>query len=51
MGFFNLGMSLGLATGPILAGQTSDIVGLPYAFYLATLVGLAGVIGFARLAR
>ena len=51
MGFFNLGMSLGLATGPILAGQTSDIVGLPYAFYLATLIGLAGVIGFARLVR
>lgn len=51
MGFFNLGMSLGLATGPILSGQISDMVGLPYAFYLATLVGFAGAFGFAGLAK
>ena len=51
MGFFNLGMSLGLSAGPILAGKMSDLAGLPYAFYLASLVGLVGSIGFARLAR
>jgi DHA1 family multidrug resistance protein-like MFS transporter len=51
MGFLNLGMSLGLTAGPILAGKISDLAGLSYAFYLATLVGLAGSIGFASLAR
>ena len=51
MGFLNLGMSLGLSVGPILAGKISDLAGVPYAFYFATLVGLAGTIGFASLAR
>jgi DHA1 family multidrug resistance protein-like MFS transporter len=51
MGLISLGMGLGLGTGPILAGGTSDSLGLPYAFYLATLVGLAGALAFGRLTR
>jgi len=51
MGFFNLGMSLGLSAGLILAGKVSDLAGLSYAFYFATLVGCIGSIGFASLAK
>jgi MFS family permease len=49
MGLLNLGMSLGLATGPILAGRASDLLGLSYAFHVAALVGLAGAVGFGVL--
>jgi DHA1 family multidrug resistance protein-like MFS transporter len=49
MGLLNLGMSAGLGAGPMVAGWVSDALGFPYAFYLATFVGLAGTIGFGSL--
>ena len=49
-GFFNLGMSLGLGVGPILAGQVVDLMGLNHAFHLAALVGLGGALVVGRLA-
>lgn len=51
MGFLNLGMSLGLGIGPILAGQMVDLMGLPFAFYLAALVGIIGAFFFGGLTR
>jgi DHA1 family multidrug resistance protein-like MFS transporter len=49
MGFFNLGMSLGLGTGPILIGLIVDIFGLPAAFYVAAAIGLSGTLAFSGL--
>jgi predicted MFS family arabinose efflux permease len=49
-GFFNLGMSIGLGLGPILAGRVVDLFGLSFAFYFAALVGLAGSLAFGRMA-
>jgi MFS family permease len=51
MGFLNLGMSFGLGIGPIVAGRTVDLTGLPNAFYLAAVVGLIGAFCFGGLAR
>jgi MFS family permease len=51
MGFFNLGMSLGLGVGPILSGEVTDFLGLKHAFYLASLVGLGGSLGFLLFVR
>ncbi|MBU2549192.1 MAG: MFS transporter [Proteobacteria bacterium] len=48
-GFFNLGMSVGLGTGPILAGLAVDHFGLEYAFDLAALIGLMGALVFSWL--
>jgi len=46
MAIFNLSMSLGLATGPILGGIIADLGGLAPIFYLGGIAGFVGALGF-----
>ncbi len=51
MGIVNMGMNLGFALGPIIAGEAVDFGGVEYAFYFGGLVVLAGIIPFFLLTR
>jgi MFS family permease len=46
MAIFNMSMSMGLATGPILGGIIADLGGLTPIFYLGGLAGAAGALAF-----
>lgn len=49
MAIFNLSMSLGLATGPILGGIIADLGGLAPIFYLGGIAGFVGALGFGTV--
>jgi MFS family permease len=51
MGLVNMGMNVGFAVGPIIAGKTVDYGGVEYAFYFGGLVVLLGIIPFFLLTR
>lgn len=46
MGIFNVAMSVGFATGPLVSGAIMDILGLPYVFYFGGALGVLGSIVF-----
>jgi len=51
MALFNLGMSIGLASGPIVAGLLTDMIGYRGSFYFgafAVFLGIVPLIGIAR---
>jgi MFS family permease len=51
MAIYNLSMSLGLATGPILGGIIADVAGLPPLFYFGGFAGAIGAFAFAAVFR
>lgn len=51
MGVVSMGMSVGFATGPIIAGQVVDITSTAYAFYFGALVALMGLGPFIWFTR
>jgi MFS family permease len=48
MAVFNVAMSLGLGTGPIVSGLIHDAAGIKAVFYFSAFVGIAGTFGAAR---
>jgi len=44
MAIFNIGMSLGLAGGPIVGGVMNDLLSFPGTFYFAALVAFLGAV-------
>lgn len=42
MGFFNMGMSLGMVVGPIVSGWILNLFGMPYVFVFAGIIEVAG---------
>lgn len=47
MSLFNMSMSLGLASGALVAGLLADVLGLNFVFYFFSVVGVFGIIFFA----
>ncbi len=48
---FNVAMSLGLGTGPLVSGLIHDAAGLEAVFYFSACMGIAGTFGAARFLR
>lgn len=44
MGYFNMAMSFGMITGPLIAGWVMDLFGLSYVFIIGGLISLLGSI-------
>jgi len=51
MALFNVAMSLGLGTGPLVSGFIHDTLGLTRVFYCAAGIGAVGALVTARLLR
>jgi len=51
MALFNVAMSLGLGTGPLVSGLVHDTIGLAAVFYCAAGIGACGSLVTARLLR
>jgi len=51
MALFNVAMSLGLGTGPLVSGVVHDTIGLTAVFYCAAGIGACGALVTARLLR
>ncbi len=49
MAIFNISMSMGLATGPILGGIIADLGGVTPIFYLGGPTGATGPLSSSRL--
>ncbi len=46
MGIFNVAMSIGFATGPLVSGVLMDLLGLSYVFYFGGMMGVFGSLLF-----
>jgi DHA1 family multidrug resistance protein-like MFS transporter len=51
MGIVNMGMSIGFALGPIIAGKVSDLGQTSYAFYFGSAMLVCGIIVFLFFTR
>ena len=47
MSLFNIAMSLGIASGPLIAGVFSDVLAMGHVFFIFGAIGLSGVLYFA----
>lgn len=47
MSLFNMSMSLGLASGALVAGLLTDTLGINFVFYFFSMIGVFGIIFFA----
>ncbi len=47
MSLFNMSMSLGLASGALVAGLIADTLEINFVFYFFSVVGVFGIIFFA----
>jgi len=47
MGIFNMALSLGMASGPLIGGLVSDSIGVKFSFYFAAGAELVGILLFA----
>ena len=51
MAIFNVGLGLGMAVGPIMAGLAADLFGVEFAFYFMAALMLVCVVTFGRFTR
>lgn len=49
MAIFNMAMSIGMATGPLIGGLVFDSIGLKFSFWFGALIELIGILPFAVL--